>query len=102
MKHLVILGAGTAGTMVANRLRSRLPAAWQITIVDPANTHLYQPGLLFLPFGAHDEAKITRRRAATLRAGIEWQRASVTAVDRARRVVSLSEGSELPYDLLVI
>ena len=102
MKHLVILGAGTAGTMVANRMRSRLPPAWQITIVDPAGTHLYQPGLLFLPFGARDEHKITRPRAPTLHKNIDWRRASVTAVDIKSRVVSLSDLTQLPYDLLVI
>ena len=50
MKHLVILGAGTAGTMVANRMRSKLRADWKLTIIDPEASHLYQPGLLFLPF----------------------------------------------------
>ena len=51
MKRVVILGAGTAGTMVANRLTSRLPADWTLTVIDPSGDHLYQPGLLFLPFG---------------------------------------------------
>lgn len=102
MKHLVILGAGTAGTMMANRMRTRLPSTWGITIVDPADTHLYQPGLLFLPFGARDEAKIARSRARTLHAGIDWRRTSVTAVDASARVVSLADHTALPYDLLVI
>ena len=52
MKHLLILGAGTAGTMVANRMRRRLADDWVVTVIDPEDTHLYQPGLLFLPFGA--------------------------------------------------
>ncbi len=102
MKHLVILGAGTAGTMVANRMHSRLPDDWAITVIDPAGTHLYQPGLLFLPFGAHDEPKMTRPRARTLHAGVDWRRASVQTVDARQRVVSLADGTELPYDLLVI
>ena len=51
MKRLVVLGAGTAGTMAVNKLRHRLPAEWQITVVDQDTAHLYQPGLLLLPFG---------------------------------------------------
>ena len=52
MKHLVVLGAGTAGTMVVNKLRPRLPRSeWEITIVDPATEHHYQPAYLFIPFG---------------------------------------------------
>jgi len=102
MKQLVILGAGTAGTMVANRLRSRLPGDWRLTIVDPEKTHLYQPGLLFLPFGAKDEHKITRPRTRTLHRGIDWRRQPVEAIDPHDRVVSLGDGSTLTYDLLVI
>jgi sulfide:quinone oxidoreductase len=102
MKHLVVLGAGTAGTMIANRMRSRLPEEWAITIVDPAETHLYQPGLLFLPFGAHDEPKMTRPRARTLHPDVTWRQAAVDAVDVNTRVVSLADDTTLGYDLLVI
>jgi len=52
MKRLLVLGAGTAGTMVVNRLRRRLDAAeWQIAVVDQSDRHFYQPGYLFVPFG---------------------------------------------------
>jgi sulfide:quinone oxidoreductase len=102
MKHLVILGAGTAGTIVANRMRRRLSGDWSLTIVDPGESHLYQPGLLFLPFGAHDEGQMLRPRARTLRSGIKWRRDAVIAVEPAVRVVSLASGEHLPYDLLVI
>ena len=45
-KHLLILGGGTAGTMMANHLRKRLPASdWKMTVVDRSDRHLYQPGL---------------------------------------------------------
>jgi sulfide:quinone oxidoreductase len=102
MKHLVILGAGTAGTMVANRMRSKLPGDWDVTIVDPAAAHLYQPGLLFLPFGAHDEERMTRPRARTLRRGVRWVPEAVHVVDPATRAVTLENGIGVPYDLLVI
>jgi sulfide:quinone oxidoreductase len=50
MKQLVVLGARTAGTMVANRLRRRLDRdAWRIVIVDRDDVHRYQPGFLFIP-----------------------------------------------------
>jgi len=102
MKHLVVLGAGTAGTMVANRMRARLPDRWSVTVIDPDDVHLHQPGLLFLPFGAHDERKITRRRARTLHAGVAWRRAAVAAVELSQRAVHLADGGRVPYDLLVI
>ncbi len=102
MKKLVILGAGTAGTIVANRMRRKLPRDWSLAVVDPEPVHLYQPGLLFLPFGARDEAALQRPRGRTLRAGIDWIRDRVAEVDLDRKTVRLAAGETLPYDLLVI
>ena len=54
MKNLVILGAGTAGTMMASHLKKKLSKLdWEITIVDQNKTHYYQPGFLFLPFDTY-------------------------------------------------
>ena len=54
MKHLVILGAGTAGTIMSNHLVKRLPKEWMVTIIDQEETHYYQPGYLFIPFGIYE------------------------------------------------
>ncbi len=54
MRKLLILGAGTAGTMMANKMRKTLSRnEWDITIVDQFKTHYYQPGFLFIPFGMY-------------------------------------------------
>ncbi len=100
MKNLVILGAGTGGTTVANRMSRRLPADWSVTVVDPSTRHLYQPGLLFLPFGGPDS--IDRPRARTLRPQVTWVREKVDRVDPDAREVFLASGGSIPYDLLVI
>jgi sulfide:quinone oxidoreductase len=102
MKRLVILGSGTAGTMVANRMRRRLPRGWNLTVVDPDPVHLYQPGLLFLPFGAHDEARMRRPRRRTLGGGVEWIERAVERVEPDTRRVRLAGGESLRYDLLVL
>ena len=53
MSHrIVILGGGTGGTIMANRLRARSTAeAAEIVVIDRDDVHVYQPGLLFVPFG---------------------------------------------------
>jgi sulfide:quinone oxidoreductase len=102
MKNLVILGAGTGGTMVANRMGRVLPSGWSITVVDPAEKHLYQPGLLFLPFGARDEAKLERPRKETISPRVRWIRDGVERVETDEKKVVLRGGAILPYDLLVI
>lgn len=61
MKNVVILGAGTAGTLMANKLRKKLPAkTWNITVVDQERAHYYQPGFLFVPFGIYSEQDVIK------------------------------------------
>lgn len=102
MKNLLILGAGTGGTVLANRMRSRLPEGWRLTVVDPSPVHLYQPGLLYLPFGARDEAACLRPRERTLPSGERWAKDGVALVDTQSRRVVLQSGAVFPYDLLVL
>jgi sulfide:quinone oxidoreductase len=102
MKNLIILGAGTGGTMVANRATRELPAGWSVTVIDPVATHLYQPGLLFLPFGAQGETRNERPRRATLSPQVTWVRDEVKGLDTATRHVDLGDGSRIRWDLLVI
>ena len=63
MKKLVILGAGTAGTIMANKLAGALPGDdWSITVVDRDEQHHYQPGYLFIPFGLYTPREIVKPR----------------------------------------
>jgi sulfide:quinone oxidoreductase len=103
VKKLLVLGAGTAGTMIVNRLRRRLDAKeWDITVVDQDDVHHYQPGYLFLPFGTYSPAQITRSRHATLPDGVDFVIGDVDRVDAATNTVSLTDGRTLGYDYLVI
>src|SRR3982750_4505099 len=101
MKNLVILGAGTGGTIVANGAAKRLPRDWAITVIDPDVNHLYQPGLLFLPFGIYDESKLWKPRGKTLRKRVQWITERVESVDIDGREV-IAGPARIPYDLLVI
>jgi sulfide:quinone oxidoreductase len=102
-RHLLVLGAGTAGTACANRARKRLPAdTWTITVVDTDDVHMYQPGFLFLPFGGYSPAEIARPRKKFLRQGVNFVVGSVEAVQPSRCEVELANGVTLPYDYLVI
>jgi sulfide:quinone oxidoreductase len=61
MKRLVILGAGTAGTMMANHLQHELKKdEWEIDIIDEREEHHYQPGYLFLPFDIYKPEDIIK------------------------------------------
>jgi len=100
---VVILGAGTGGTLTANRLRRTFPDdELDITVVDQDNRHIYQPGLLFVPFGATDPADLVRPRSHHLRYGIEYREAAIDRVDIAGSEVHLVDAGTLAYDVLVI
>ncbi len=103
MRRLLVLGGGTAGTMIVNKLRRRLDASeWAITVVDQDDAHHYQPGYLFLPFGTYTSRQVTRSRHAFLPDGVDFVIAEVDAIDPDAHVVSLTDGRALPYDYLVI
>ncbi len=103
MRHLVILGGGTAGTMAANKLRRRLDRRqWQMTVVDQDDVHVYQPGLLFIPFGAYRPEDVVRPRRRFLPHGVALVLGEIDRVDPAAHTVALTDGRRLAYDYLVI
>ena len=103
MKRLLVLGAGTAGTMVVNKLRPRLPASeWEITVVDPSTGHHYQPGYLFVPFGTYEPDDLIRPNRSFIPDGVELRRGQVDRVVPDEHHVLLEDGTQLPYDQLVI
>lgn len=103
MKNIVVLGAGTAGTMAANLLaKEKSLDDWKITVVDKNNRHEYQPGFLFVPFGMMPAKRITKPRARYLPKGVEFVEDEAVAVDRESRTVELGSGARLPWDQLII
>lgn len=103
MKTVLILGAGTGGTMVANHLRRRTdPAACRIVIVDRDATHYYQPGFLFMPFGLYSAADVTKPKRKFIPAGVEYTEAPIERVDADYGKVLLENGAEIAYDVLII
>ena len=101
-RHVMILGGGTGGTITANRLRRTLPESMDITVVDSNNHHIYQPGLLVVPFGLAEPDHLIRPRDRQLHHGIEYMDAVVESVDIAGSRVHFSGGRTAEYDVLVI
>lgn len=103
MKRLLILGAGTAGTMTANRMRSLLDSdEWKITIVDEHEAHYYQPGLLFIPFGIYSKNDVIKPRRDFIPAGVELVMSAIDVIEADHNRVRLQDGRTLPYDFLVV
>ena len=102
-RHVVILGAGTGGTIMANRLRRAFPEdELAVTVVDRDDRHIYQPGLLFLPFGLTHPEDIVRPRQRQLHDGVTYHQSEIDHVDIPAETVTLTDGTVLAYDLLIV
>ena len=103
MKNLLVLGGGSAGTMVVNKLRKKLPKdLWEIKVIDQDQEHIYQPGLLLLPFGTYEPAQLLKRRQNLFPDGVDFIQAEIEKVDPILNKVFLDDGREIGYDYLVI
>lgn len=103
MKDILILGAGTAGTMMANKLRKELNVLeWNISIVDRDTRHYYQPGFLFIPFGVYQPDEVVRDRRDFLPQDVEFILGEVEKIKANEHRVVLKNGKQLTYDLLII
>lgn len=100
-KKIVVLGAGTAGTIVSNNLRRHLPADWEITVIDRDDNHIYQPGLLFVPFGIQKVSTLTKSRKKYITPGINFIIDEITLIDPEKKEVK-TKNHNFSYDFLVI
>src|SRR5450432_126279 len=97
MTHrVVIVGGGTGGTLTANRLRRAYPEAEaDITVIDQDDRHVYQPGLLFVPFGLAGANDIVRPRGRQFHSGIAYVKNAIDRVDVGANQVALENGTTL-------
>ncbi len=105
MKKIVILGAGTGGTILAHTLPKKLsPKEWEITIIDKACVHMYQPGFIFLPFrlyGYENRNDIVRPIDSQIPADVKLVQADVKFIDYESKKVKTTEG-QFDYDWLIL
>ena len=103
MKKLVILGAGTAGTMMLNKLSNVLDKnEWHITIVDQHEKHYYQPGFLFIPFDIYNCKDVIKPKRDFFPPGTDVIMSGIKKIEPKKNRVLLENRKVLPYDYLII
>ncbi|MBK8622756.1 MAG: NAD(P)/FAD-dependent oxidoreductase [Saprospiraceae bacterium] len=102
-KNILILGAGTAGTIMANQLVKEVdPHSWHITIADATDTHYYQPGFLFLPFGIYDEEDVKKPIRSFLPDEVKFVQEKASEIKSEEQQVLFESGKNIHYDILII
>lgn len=103
MKKILILGAGTAGTIMANKLRKALDRdEWSITVIDREKTHYYQPGFLFIPFGLYNKSDVIKPKADFFPVGVNVIYQEIDKVEADQNRVLLTDGKVMEYDVLIV
>ncbi|MGE5354763.1 MAG: NAD(P)/FAD-dependent oxidoreductase [Deltaproteobacteria bacterium] len=103
MKKILILGAGTAGTMMLNKLYNILDLnEWELTIVDQFKSHYYQPGFLFIPFGIYTKQDVTKPKYDFFPTGVNVIFNTIDRIDGKENKVYLDGGKVLGYDFLIL
>lgn len=103
MRRILILGAGTGGTMMAAKLVRTLPMDdWDVTIVDQDDRHVYQPGLLFIPFRIYGERDLYKPRSRVLPPAAHLVIGEIDRIVPGENRVVMLAGDTLPYDFLII
>lgn len=102
-KHhqVLIIGGGTAGIMVASQLRRKNPNV-DMGLIEPADTHYYQPAWTLVGANTYDFNKTARSMASIMPSGVHWIKEYADAFEPENNKVVTKEGNEFTYDYLVV
>ena len=100
-KTVLVLGGGTGGIVVANRLRKKLPRQHRVVLIEREASHVFAPSFLWLMTGLRTPEKISRPLSKLEKHGIELIRGDIERIDPRKHTVQVN-GKELTGDYVVI
>ena len=98
--EVLIIGGGNAGVSLAARLHRY--GVKDVAVVEPQDTHFYQPLFSHIAGGRANASEATRSQRSVMPEGVEWIRDSAVDIDPASNTVSLASGRQLGFGHLVV
>ena len=99
--QVLIIGGGTAGIMTAAQLLKQKKTN-SIAIIEPADTHYYQPAWTLVGAGTYDYKKSGRPMASVIPDGATWIKDKATGFDPENNIVHSANNGDITYDYLVV
>jgi sulfide:quinone oxidoreductase len=100
--RVLIIGGGTAGITVAASLKRHGSGAIDIAVVEPSDTHYYQPAFTLVGAGVYDLARTRRSTDNLVPSGVKRIKAAARTFDPTNNKVELSTGDSVTYNYLVV
>jgi len=97
---VVIVGGGTAGLATASSMLKRKPDL-DILVIEPRETHYYQPGWTLVGAGIFDRKQTSRTMASVMPKGVKWKHSAVAGFEPENNNVVLEDGERIGYRVLV-
>lgn len=98
---VVIVGGGAAGIATASSILKRA-SNLSVAIIEPADTHYYQPGWTMVGAGIFSAPSTARSMTSVMPKGATWIKAAVTILDPSNNALELSTGTSINYERLVV
>ena len=99
--QILIIGGGTAGIMTAAQLLKQKKSN-SVAIIEPADTHYYQPAWTLVGAGTYDYEKTARPMSSLIPRGAQWIKDKATGFDADNNTVHTEKSGDITYDYLVV
>jgi sulfide:quinone oxidoreductase len=99
--QLLIVGGGAAGVSVANNMH-RQNSQISIGLIEPSETHYYQPGFTIVGAGAYTLERTQKKQIDLIHPSVTWIKGSAESFIPSDNLVTLVSGETISYDYLVV
>jgi sulfide:quinone oxidoreductase len=100
-QKIVIVGGGNAGISIASQLINK-DVTLDITLIDGAKKHYYQPAWTLVGGGEFDIKDTERDEASVIPKGTTWIQQMVSSFKPEENKIILADSREIPYDYLIV